>query len=386
VVACGADDDVADDASVADVLVGNVVIRSVADLARLDGVARIDGELTLSGDLPENLVLPDLESIRDNLRLEAGGPRTLTLPALEEAGGIIGLSEGRALQRLDLPALHTLAGTWRNAVTSESSFLLPSVDVSAPNLRVVEGTLYGSQGDSLVFPRLERVGEISLHGSPGRMDLPALQSLDLLLIERVGESPTFTISLPSLRDLGDALVEGRSVVELSLPALERVRGLLNVQGPTLGVLRLPSLRVASELRLCSGEVVDLPVLQRVNGLSTMCAPAKKRVLSLPALQSVGDLDVGHGSRGELRLPALERAGSIALTGSDVTGLALPALTTLGSLTLVDNLALRSVSAPALEVLGSVFARNSEGSLCSLDQLSTKLRAPAEVVFEAESCR
>ena len=181
---------------------------------------------------------------------------------------------------------------------------------------------------------------------------------------------------PKLRRVGDETsplfsfyFKTSSLVELSLPALERVDGELVIDG-------------VSDQTHGDGLVIDLPRLHTVTSRIEIRSSLLERI-SLPALKThrdslvlgsrnlpdLDDFGLEHAAHVDLSfwvtpdmtttLPHLRTADSISMHSlHNIHRLYMPALEELGSLFLHDCHALREVDLPAIECLGSV------STLCS----------------------
>lgn len=155
--------------------------------------------------------------------------------------------------------------------------------------------------------------------------------------------------VPSRVLVGDVTISNDRDLAAIADVVEII-GQLSIDVHGRGVLRLPRLRKAERVLVGgTGTTVVLDALEAVSG-DFICGQNCRA----DRLRSVGGLEVGTGTVGELTLPALRTAGNITLRNtSGVTALRLPSLTTAGDLNFTNNVALALVHAPLLGPMGSL---------------------------------
>jgi len=212
--------------------VGNLQVRSSADLAKLEGVEYLVGDLFLRGDLVPEVHLPRLQRVTGSLSVgweglvppEDGGTppamSTLRLPALRAVGNL--LLTLPYVRTLELPALESVGD--RVELTTVGQL----TQVALPSLRSVGGDFsyhYTAHFDA----------------SPQALRAPRLASVSgALVLDH--NAQLATVELPALAEVGGLSVQGNaSLPALALPALTRSGPLTVSQNVALTTLALPVL-------------------------------------------------------------------------------------------------------------------------------------------------
>lgn len=214
-------DDTPDEDPDAGVLYGRVIIETAEDIAALEGVTEIRGHLLISGNEFTVVTLPN------SLRTILGGINSIspTMTELHAPGlQILSIYEGRALDlraspsisvidfpeltqtgelpfdyipitELNLPKLvsvHSIELGYHLVPNDELTFL----DLSA--LQVVEGSLSidGAQLSEINLPALRSVGSSIFVG-----DMPALESIDLSVLEQLASGTLYVTGNSALTDV-----------------------------------------------------------------------------------------------------------------------------------------------------------------------------------------
>lgn len=204
-------------------------------------------------------------------------------------------------------------------------------------------------------------GDLDL-GANGLVEivLPALERVDGN-VTVAGGSSLLRIAMPELKEIGGILSEPALLDELAVPRLRTVGGQIAAEGGVLPGLSLDCLDSAAAI-IAPGTPVAAPRLTSVPG--SVMAPLEAPLLAviggtlhyedgidLPALYRVTDLEVLTGA--SIDLPALKNVVHNATIGCPTgsppseTVLALPALERAGALSICPWPALTAIQLPAL---------------------------------------
>lgn len=321
--------------------VSNVVEREIFDPADV-----IDGDVVLSS--PADLAaIVSARAITGSLRAEGSSLTALDLPDLVQVGGDLVLWENASLTDLSLPSLRIVDGG------------LSLYD--SPGISSLQGlSSLREVGGDLSIQRMEGLSSLqgleSLRRVGGRLYLlhdTALQSLDGLdALAVVGGSIQLwelyalaSAELPALHTAGGRLdlFEDDALLSLSMPALRRVSGIELHHCDLIGsVGSFPLLTETGDVSLLyNGALSDLSglsALERLEVLSFAAMPALASLQGLSSLEGIeGGLVVGGTALTEIDLPALTEAGALQIDGNpDLLAVGLPALTEVGGDVIAKN--------------------------------------------------
>ncbi len=333
----GAIDSPPGDASLADsignadgaTLLGDVTIRSAAEVEHLRGVRRITGDLVITMQDDVSIAFPELRAIEGSLLA-------------------LGDEQRKVSGRLELPALETLGGNL------ELDWTAATAEISAPLLTDVGGHVRLTHGVwHVALPSLTSInGELRFtDGNLHALDVSALAHIEgSLVLARVAwlapGSPPF--ALPALESIGDSLdVQDCSEIALSMKELVSIAGDVELSDMALWI--------------------DLPALERI-GDDLRIASLALHAADLRALASVaGDLSIDNSSAlpAELAFPALASvAGGLVLRRlGSVERILMPNLTTIGRVLAVsDNATLARLDLARLAATTSDVMIASNGPL------------------------
>ncbi len=249
--------------------------------------------------------------------------------------------------------------------------LLPD---GTPTGRLV-GDVWVTSGDgALALADVEEIlGTLRIALPPGSTELVDIGSLEVAHgLEITGGGGA--VALPGLRELtwGDLVVRDTQLVSLSLPALERVQGSVQLEdNPSLGSVRLPSLGWAGYGVHVEGNPIlatlEVPSLQVLGGmylhdslLQSWPLPAGAQILYGVALERT--------QLTSLSLPDLQRT-SVDVHVRDnpvLSSVSLPALADVSALYVVDNPALTSLQLPVLSETDRSLHVERNAALSSVD--------------------
>jgi hypothetical protein len=367
----------------------------------------IDFSFTVTGDHSSlgSIRLPALERVDGSLNIGAINPSPqglnlggslpvgleLSFPSLASVSNGLNLKNCPFLSKLSLPALVNVTG----GVSVERNPLL--INISIPSLRVVsadvviignsmlETLLFSSLATSktvtvgdnsalvnLSLANLQVIGDIHINSNPSL----AIMSFPELLNVTGGvylenNSKIVHILAPSLRNINfDLTIIGNhsSLSSLGLPALELVKGSVNIAETNIVVLSLPFLTsVSGGVIICNNRALvnlTLPALVTLQGgphfIKDNIALA---IVSMPVLVTVNqNLNVRNLSTlAKLDLTSLEQINGSMVIEFDplLVKLDLPVLRAVhGSLTVAVNSGLKTVSMPALELVTGALSVSS----------------------------
>lgn len=301
-----------------------------SDTDALDCLLEVGGTLSINLTSATDVTLGNLRTV--GARFFAGSNAdllTLALPALEEVGDDLMLSNAPLLSTLDFSALRSLGGVGQ-------LLLLAGVE-------------------ALDFSNLEAIGgALTLSG------MPLVQELHFTsLVSASGELAVFDLS---------------GLTDLSFPALETAGNSLTLRGsPLLTSLELPLLTgVARTLDVtdCGGITsIDAPVLQAA-GTIDIDGATSLATLNLPSFASttIGMFGVDGTALETLSLPlASTFAGALVVSSnSDLTSIDAPALTLVGAVAVVANASIVTLALPALEAVDGLFQVRQNTALTGFD--------------------
>jgi hypothetical protein len=248
-------EDLADGDGGGDVLLGDAVIESDADVARVSSYRRITGDLVLSQALGgRSLELAQLEQVAGSVRVQeltvGADGWTLSLPQLQRVGLNLAVADIEGQVTLKLPALTFVGG---HLDLARGTFRL-----DAPALQAVNGRLavwdcriqlddlsaLETIGGGLLLKRFSPLdGDVSLQTT---FRFPALRSVSGDLELR--QTSKMRFEAPVLTTLGGSLRIGQLELDLHLPALSQLAEDLSIR-----VARLPTL-VLDALREVGGDI------------------------------------------------------------------------------------------------------------------------------------
>jgi hypothetical protein len=317
-----------------DVLLGDAVVASEADLAALASVRAIQGSLRIEGTSLALVELPELVSVGGDLVVwENEELVTLSLPALQHVAGSVSLYDLESLTSLEgLSSLRTVGGDL-SVNRMEGLASLQGLE----SLRRVGGKLY-------VF---HDVGLTSLQG---------LDNLELVGgAAQLWELYALTeATLPALHTVGGRLdlFENDLLAYVSMPLLEQLGG-YEVHHcdalPDAG--SFPSLLATGDVTLQYDDA-----LTTVDGLSMLQSTAFLTFKALPSLSTLQGLS------------SLEQAGALLVSGAPtLTSLELP-VQALEHLQVEGNSGLVDIGLSSLaEVTGDVLVvDNASLSQCDVE--------------------
>lgn len=269
---------------------------------------------------------------------------------------------------------------WTGDFTS-ADWMDPQKVSALSNLRVVLGSLALPANIPVLLPALEYVaGNLEIGDSASsEVKLPALQAIggDLnvrgalaaLHLDHLGTiaggialapQAAFQLALPSLVSIGGSLQSTLSpVTAIDLPAVERVRGSVSLDGmPMLVEVSMPriveirgSLVLAGMPALSTLDIAQLVAVGRTFYVSNLPA---LHALQLPSLRELAGLDVVIAVTGveELDFPALEdsQACPVFAANPQLRSVSFPVLTHMICLSIYDSPPLASVTAPMIDQL------------------------------------
>lgn len=324
--------------------VGDVELRTDAEVALLEGIETIQGSVALHDGVTDLSPLAQLTTVTGSLRVE--DTTTLAdlsgLSALTSIGGTLGVRGSTLPSLAGLDHLTSVAGLQlEQTATLDDLSALARIDALSGNLVLVDTTLASLHG-------LERLTEVG--GYLNIQRAPALTSL---------------AGLSGLRTVGKTLF----VVDCdALPHLDDLEALESV-GESLSITDLPLL---TTLQLPVRAVADAVQVARNPQLTTV---------SLPSLTTTGELELhGNARLTELTAPQLvEVAGWLQVDDNDalVRLGTLPALATVdGRVSITRNDALTSLAdaVPGLRAVGENFDVHDNPSLpaCEVDAVAEAL--------------
>jgi len=231
------------------------ILAGSADPASAPAVEEVTGGVAISLNSPYREVsLPHLRAIGQGLLVGASAQEAVSLPSLASVEHV-SLWDNTGLKTLDLPALAEI----RNSLWVSSNSEIEMLDL--PALTIIAGSLSLSRNPALAratFPALATAGAmfISNGSALAACDFPALAEVrDSVFLFDLAALPA--VELPALRVVGTAgHASGLHVFSLgaathvSLPALRRVNGLLDVTfNGTLGALSVPALESVDSLSI-----------------------------------------------------------------------------------------------------------------------------------------
>lgn len=396
------EDEVLDDAEIerteyeCEVIAGDVVLRTAADLATASTAAVISGSLTIEAAAPlEQLVLPRLRHLGGSLTVAgAASLRTLSLPALASVHGSVTLQgnpllsspSAPVLRRVDgdfavigNPALSTLNGLpllaqVGGAYTLRDNSVLQSVTV--PGKRV-GGALEIANNDllsSLFLTIQEPVGGVEIAdnntlfvvvlqgGAPAYVRIHDNATLHGISIFVLGD-----LSTPAA--LGEVLVRDNPALDSLSARADRISSLRIFGSPQLLSLDLSAAELGapgSAVELRAGtRLATLSFFSTTPGLPIRFAGDLQISGALQTLFGLDLFDVaGHFTLEGTRLPAFTR---LARVGGDLmlrqntllTSASFAALEHIGGgLRVLDNAALNQLQVPALQALSAVEVRGN----------------------------
>jgi hypothetical protein len=297
------------------------------------------GDLVV-GDSADLPVAREVIAVQGDLRVEGTDLEEVELLSLVEVGGDVVVWENDALELLRAPALVSVGG---DLSLYDAPALERLDDWGA--LQRVGGTLSLNRLvalEQLQLPALEQVGALYAFHDPLLTDLDGLSSLQGVAgAAQLWELYGLTrLSLPALQSVGGALdlFAADALVELSLPALT-----------TVGTL---------EVHACDAlvELGDLSALETVHqGLRLRYLEGLASVDGLSALLSAGSVTVEHTPALQaLPLPALHTvSGRVEVSRTGAEELGLWGLVEAGSVELRSNGALVDLGMESLAEVGAV---------------------------------
>ena len=322
---------------------GDVVIRSAADLAQLEGCYELRGDLTIQSSVVDLSPLRQLVRVRGTLAI-AGGPRSLTgLEGLTQvlnldldsiaALSLQPLSGLQRVRRLSIRGgvpqgnLNGLGGldNLRELGVSDSS--LPSLaGLSVPQSMFSISIGNSSIGDLSALASLSRIDQtLVLSNVPGLTTLDAFSSLVSVRVLTLSSNPDL-VQIDGLANLSqvDAILIGDHPRLEHVPDFGAVRFVENVN-----IINNPALR----------NVPRFTQLERVTQLVIQDNPA----LELVDLPTLGALE---GSS--------DQSSIVVARNRALTQINAAALRDLRGLTIAENSALTTVELPALQFVAERF--------------------------------
>jgi hypothetical protein len=389
-------------AGTSDLLVGDVVIATTGDAARLSGVRRLDGNLTVRpGPNLRDLMLPGLERVDGRLLVEGAGDKIesarLQFTALTRVGLDVEIARSSGTLTFEAPALRLVGGHLDVHELATLDLRLPALADLNGDLRVRDARLAALQapllariGGSVRFDRYAAGTETAPAHATLALDLPLLTAVGgdarfRMGAETIWQAPLLTTIAGEWEILGMRF-------RPRLPALAAIGGSLRVSRATLVSPELAALaKVGTDLSLESltlegTDALTFGALGTVGSQLEIVEVGNLRELTIMGLRSVG-ARLRFARNASLRQVTIAGAAELPsdLEISSCAGplaLALPDTIKLGgSLVVVDSGEL-SLGLPRLEAvtgsvrLAEVSLRLFQAPLLNRIEQSLELRAVA----------
>lgn len=330
----------------------------------------------------ENIALPALRKVGESIEVDRNVQLgSIALDALEEVGGSLFIYDNPSLTQISVPQLRTVTDVFSlDELGALKSF-------SSPLLRTVGGELEISEvlvSRLDAFPALESVGRLNMSEIRALtvVDFPALEEI----IDEVGfhDLPNLNdVYFPKLAAIGGELRFGSElgIESMELPVLHTTGGITIESAFRMRSIRLPKLRVIKgDYRIERTQDLLNVVLGnpsdgvRVEGNLAVADAQGLIGFSGENLKEIqGNIGLtGPNLSGDYVVAAHGAVGEIRVELSAVTSVTLPNVTTAHRLFVIDNTALTSFIAPALNRVEGFVTVHQNDVLEELDLRSLRV--------------